>query len=210
MSTQVPGMREVLNNGVVQQLADVLREIVGGDLIAALVRKLGEGRAQAFQYTATGTPQALTFAALGLEPPEDTGYSVIVQGETVARVTVDESTKALDGFSVLGAANGEVVQGVVLERNNEPVERPTVTASVATLSRIPKVVLDVVATAGTSLGRKTLKIGSMTPAAGEVVWDRGKKLTFASGDAVTGCKVVSLSTTSTTASFLERVLGQQD
>lgn len=68
-----------------------------------------------------GSPHTVNLAAEGLEPMEDTDYVVQLQGETVARITVDESTITTDGFDILGGANTEVahvsIHGVIASRN---------------------------------------------------------------------------------------------
>jgi len=71
---------------------------------------------QAKQITATGSPFAVDLEAQGLSRMADTSYVVVVQGETVARVTVDQSTITVNGFSVLGAANGEVLHLLICGR----------------------------------------------------------------------------------------------
>ena len=44
----------------------------------------------------------------------NTSYVVIVQGETAARVTVDETTKTVSGFDVLNGGAGEVLNIMVV------------------------------------------------------------------------------------------------
>lgn len=64
----------------------------------------------AFTVTLSGAaPHAITFAAQGLPDMASDTYTVIADGETAARVTVDESTKSAAGFSLLGGADTEVV-----------------------------------------------------------------------------------------------------
>src|SRR3990167_2086130 len=75
----------------------------------------------AWSYTSDGTPDAQVFAIIqvnGETLPDmaDTNYQVIVQGETAARTTVDESSKATTGFTIVGAANAEVVHVLVIGR----------------------------------------------------------------------------------------------
>lgn len=68
-----------------------------------------------------GTPHVVDLAAEGLEPMENVDYVVQLQGETVARLTIDESTITTAGFSILGGANAEVahvsIHGVIASRN---------------------------------------------------------------------------------------------
>jgi len=61
---------------------------------------------QSAKHTQVGATDALTFAALGLEDMEDTNYRVVVGGETAA--TVDESSIATTGFSLVGGGAAEV------------------------------------------------------------------------------------------------------
>lgn len=63
-----------------------------------------------------GTPDSVAFADLGLIGMADTSYLVLVDGETVGRVTVDESSKTVDGFDILGGAAAEVLQVLVIGR----------------------------------------------------------------------------------------------
>ena len=69
-----------------------------------------------FSFVSGGSPDSVLFADYDLPDMADTDYQVIVQGETAARVTVDETTKAATGFDVLGAAATEVVHVVVIGR----------------------------------------------------------------------------------------------
>lgn len=72
---------------------------------------------QSKQITQSGVaPLVVNFAAEGMENMKDTNYVVIVQGETAARVTVDQSTIATTGFNVLGGADTEVVHVLVIGR----------------------------------------------------------------------------------------------
>ena len=61
-------------------------------------------------------PLVVDLVAEGLTAMADTDYVVLVQGETVARVTVDESSVTTAGFDVLGGAITEVVHLVVIGR----------------------------------------------------------------------------------------------
>lgn len=71
---------------------------------------------QAFKVTLGGTPHSVSFAALGLKNMADTSYVVQVEGESVARLLVDESTIATSGFDILGGAAAEVAHVVVIGR----------------------------------------------------------------------------------------------
>ena len=220
MTAQNPNMREDLNTATPQRVADLLRSVRSGDLLAGLVQNgVLHGRRQAAVVALVGaSPHAFTFEDLDMLPPAAVGlgYGVVVQGETAARVTVDESTKTLLGFSILGGADTEVVTIEVIEPVSEPVEVVAVAADVGALSRAAALVLDVVAVEGLvalALGRKELLIGdaSVVPAAGQVVWDRGTGLRFAPDDAVSSARVVSLPLASPlTLSLLERTLQQRD
>ena len=65
---------------------------------------------QSGTFTSDGTPDTVT---LGKEMANAT-YTILLQGETVARVTVDESETSATTFVVLGAANTEVVHWLVV------------------------------------------------------------------------------------------------
>lgn len=90
----------------------------------------------------------------------------------------------------------------------------TVTSNVATLANQPATLFDINATAGTTTGRKKLRKGpitgtqKITPATGEAVWDGGKKVLFATADAVTTANFFYSQTTDTTCSILQRDQGQ--
>ena len=47
---------------------------------------------------------------------DDTNYSVFVQGETAGRVTVDESSKTIRSFDVLGGVAAEILYVLVIGR----------------------------------------------------------------------------------------------
>lgn len=212
MTQQIPTIREIANNGVEQTLADVDRSLSIGDFYGALIQQLfGAAKVQSALFTATGATQAVTFAGLGMTPPTSLNYVVSAESET-AGATVDESTKTLTGFTILGTTNTQPINIIVTEPAGPLGEQVTVTSSVGTLAAAPKMILDVIATAGTSLGRKVLKIGPATvlPAAGEVVWDGASSLRFNAADAVTSAKVVRVPTSGPVSSFLNRLLGQRD
>ncbi len=72
---------------------------------------------QAAQVTQVGaSPFSVDLAAQGLAPMANTSYAVIVQGETAARVTVDQSSITVNGFDVLGGADTEVLHLLVVGR----------------------------------------------------------------------------------------------
>ena len=77
----------------------------------------GAGRAgqsvMSFSVVSGGTPDAVVFADIGLPNMANDTYQVLVNGETVARVNVDESTKEVTGFSILGGGGGEVLNVMV-------------------------------------------------------------------------------------------------
>ncbi len=61
-------------------------------------------------------PHSINLVAQGLSAMEDTSYCVLADGETAARVTVDESTMTVSGFDLLGGAAAEVVHLVIVGR----------------------------------------------------------------------------------------------
>ena len=63
-----------------------------------------------------GAPDTVVLADLGLSDMADDQYAVLVDGETAARVTVDESTKTPQGFDILGGGATEVLNVVVVGR----------------------------------------------------------------------------------------------
>lgn len=213
MSAQNPNLRENFNNGVLQNLADSLRTVGFGDLLAALIQKsLGGSKIQSKLIAATGASEALTFQQLDMVPPSSLSYVVLAESETPG-VSVDESTKTLLGFTLLGTTNLEVINVTVIEPDGPAKQTLAVSSSAATLSAAPLALLDIIAVEGTTLGRKVLKIAgaSVTPAPGEVIWDGATGLRFASADAVTSVLVVALPKASPlVSSALNRILGQQD
>jgi hypothetical protein len=71
----------------------------------------------AFSVTLSGAaPHAVTFAANDCPNFADTNYLVIPHGETASRVTVDESSKTMTGFSLLSGVAGEVVHIICVGR----------------------------------------------------------------------------------------------
>lgn len=61
-------------------------------------------------------PLVVTFASLDLPNMADADYVVITSGETASVTTVDESTKTVSGFNVLGGLNTEIHNIVVIGR----------------------------------------------------------------------------------------------
>jgi len=59
-------------------------------------------------------PHAIDLEAEGLSPMADSTYCVLVGGETLAPVMVDESTQTSVGFDLLGGAAAEVVHLVIV------------------------------------------------------------------------------------------------
>lgn len=212
MSSQAPTGREAMNLGMFQLLASFAQAIGLGDFLGALVQKaLGCARVQSGNFTATGASQALTFAQLGMVPPLSTDYQVIACCET-AVCRVDESTKTVTGFTLLGTTNTEVINVIVTEDDGPAAAAVAVSSNAGTLAAKPAVILDIIATAGTTLGRKVLKIGGADVLAGvgEVVWDGNVSLRFNAADAVTAARVVSLPTAGLSTSLFDRRIGQRD
>ena len=72
---------------------------------------------QAINITQAGAaPLVVNFAARGLANMANANYVVFAGGETAARVFVDESTKTPTGFNVLGGANTEVINLIIVGR----------------------------------------------------------------------------------------------
>lgn len=202
MTAQVPNMRETLDNGVIQQIPDIFREFRYGSMFDNLVRSLSM---QSFGPVAGGA--AVTFANLGLPNARHTNF--VVQAVDSAGAAVVGGTPTTTGFTL---AAGAGVAGVVIN-GGQFVEIGTVAANAITLSSKPNAILDVVATTGTTLGRKTLIIDADPNRAvsdGEVVWDGTTGLRFAAADAVTQVKVILSPTTLDTTSLLQRLLGARD
>lgn len=71
----------------------------------------------AFTVTSGGTPDAVLFSSYGYDVEmADTDYQVLVNGETAAAVSVDESTKTAKGFSIIGGGEAEKLHVIVLGR----------------------------------------------------------------------------------------------
>lgn len=88
-----------------------------------------------------------------------------------------------------------------------------VVANAKTLTNPASMVFDVVATAGTVLGRKKLLIGGagVVPVTGEVVWNGASGMRFAAGDAVTAANFLyARSDVPPVTSVGLRLLGEQD
>lgn len=211
MTAQSPTIRESLNNGVLQQIADLTRALRLGDLLGQLMQNFSYAKVQSGRFTPGSATPTVTFQALGMTPPLSTNYSVIpTQNTTTPRLTA--ASKTLTQFALLNATAGEVAELIVAEDVTPMTEQVTVTSNAGAMAAAPAIVLDVVAVAATSLGRKVLKIGpaSLLPAAGEVVWDGASSLRFNAADAVTLAKVVRVPTAGIATSILNRLLGQQD
>mgnify|MGYP003404569185 CR=1 FL=1 len=69
-----------------------------------------------FKVTLSGALHVVSLSALGLQPMADTSYCVQVEGETVSRLTVDESTITVNGFSIIGGLAAEVAHVVLVGR----------------------------------------------------------------------------------------------
>lgn len=69
---------------------------------------------QSFLVVSGGTPDAVVFADLGLPNMANDTYVVIVNGETSGATSVDESSKAVTGFSILGGGGAEVLNVLVI------------------------------------------------------------------------------------------------
>lgn len=66
-----------------------------------------------FSIVSGGAPDSVVFADLGLPDMADINYQVLCDGETAARVTVDETSKATTGFDILGGGATEVIHVIV-------------------------------------------------------------------------------------------------
>lgn len=211
MSAQTPSTREAMNLGMFQMIANFANMIGLGDFFGVLIQALlGASKVQSSVFTATGATQTVTFASLGMTPPASVNYRIFVSSATTTG-RVQAGTKTVAQVGLAGLTNTEATDIVMIEDNGPASADLTVTSNVATLAAKPAILLDVVALAGTTLGRKVLKIGAgLVPAVGEVVWDGNVTLTFNATDAVTSALVVSLPTAGVLASLLERRLGQRD
>jgi hypothetical protein len=95
---------------MLQELSKMFKEFkqAGIDWLLASGKK-AQG-INAFSVTLSGAaPHAITFADHSLPDFADTNYTVITDGETASDTSVDESTKTVSGFSLLGGADTEVV-----------------------------------------------------------------------------------------------------
>jgi len=99
-----------------KELSKSFREffLAGIDWVMASGKK-SQGM-NAFSITSGGSPDSVVFADLALPDMADADYQVLCDGETVARVTVDESSKTAFGFDILGGAGAEVIHVVVVGR----------------------------------------------------------------------------------------------
>lgn len=94
---------------MIQEFSKLFRELAlaGIDWILASGKK--QKGINAFSITSSGASQAITFAAQDCPDMADTDYTVIADGETTNRVTVDEDTKTTAGFTLLGGTAAEIV-----------------------------------------------------------------------------------------------------
>jgi hypothetical protein len=90
-------------------------------------------------------------------------------------------------------------------------------ANVGTLANQPSTLFRVLATAETGTVHEKLLLrgpiagqGAITPPAGACVWDGAKKILFNSVDAVTAFSALYAQAADTTASLLQRTIGEQD
>lgn len=85
----------------------------GEEIVKAPSEQVGK-EFQSVKLTLVGAaPHVVSFRALGLQNMANVNYVAFVDGETAARVTVDESTITTEGFSILGGAATEVVHILV-------------------------------------------------------------------------------------------------
>lgn len=213
MTSSVPTIREELNNASPNRLADLFRAVKLGDLLDGLIgHALSSNRVRAARITQAGaSPFVVTWAALGFPAPAAaTDILAILVNDGGGDAYVAQASITTSQFAITGGADTELLQ-VTVYYKNDFCQRFTVASNAMAFAAQPAAVLDVVATAGTTLGRKTLKIGTgLTPATGEVVWDGGVNLTFAAVDAVTKAEVTFLPGTAPGQSFIDRLLGQRD
>ncbi len=202
MTDQAPNMLETMNNGVLQQIADIFREVRKGGILDNEIRNLSS---QPFGPVAGGA--AVTFANLGLPDASHALFTVLAMNQATGAI-VASSAHATTGFTLAAGTN---VSGLIIN-GGQFVHVGAVAANAITLPSAPEQILDVVATAGTTLGRKTLLrdgSGTVVPAAGQVVWNGTTGLTFAAADAVTQARVVLSPDTFNTTAILQRLLGQR-
>lgn len=109
----------------------------------------------------------------------------------------------------LGDLLGHLVRGTTATE-----AAAAVASNAKTLTAAASAVWDVIVTAGGSTGRKRLLIGdsSITPIAGEVVWDGASGIRFAAADAVTAASFwyARQDGTNVETSLGNRRLGQRD
>lgn len=77
-----------------------------GEALSGVVAQAGQ-RFFSFKKVATASPLAITFAGEGLPNMADVDYRVLVHDEGLG-LSVDESTIATTGFSILGGTGAEV------------------------------------------------------------------------------------------------------
>jgi len=63
---------------------------------------------QSAKVTLAGATEVVTFNGMGLEDMADTSYRVSIEGEFASATSVDESTIATSGFTIIGGAAAEV------------------------------------------------------------------------------------------------------
>lgn len=81
-------------------------------LVAASVA--GQGIQAKAVAQAGGAPFTFTFEDQDLKKMANADYVVLVNGETAGRVNVDENTKSAEGFDILGGADTEVLNVIVV------------------------------------------------------------------------------------------------
>lgn len=203
MTAQVPNMQEQLSNGVIGVLADIFREFRYGGQFDNEVRNMA---VQPFGPVAGAA--AVTFANLGLPDASHTLFTVLAMVQATGAI-VASSVHTTTGFTLAAGAN---VSGLVIN-GGQFCHVGAVASDAITLPSAPDQILDVVATVGTSAGRKTLIIDSNANRAvadGQVIWDGTTGLRFSAADAVTQARIVSTPDTIASTSLLQRLIGQRD
>jgi hypothetical protein len=91
-----------------EEVSKIQSELIGEEIMSC-------------KETLASSSHAFTFSGAGLPDMADVNYRVFLDGETASRITVDESTIATTGFTILNGASAEVahimVQGKVAGRN---------------------------------------------------------------------------------------------
>lgn len=78
---------------------------------------------QVLKKTLTGADVEIVFAEEGLVDMADDDYVVQLQGETVTKLNVDESTILPTGFHILGGLNNEVAHIAIFGRTKGQLKR---------------------------------------------------------------------------------------